>query len=292
MLCNDLRLASDKSHTSKRPMNSHATDHRTGRSAYRHRYGFFQPDWRWQLADAAVPLTPLTKLPDCTCWHLAEFLQGDTHWCTDPQSSYRFSLLPLLEICQNRRKRLTLEARILACRNADHAAELCGLDSQTVRSYCLVFFDVLDRLEAPRAIEMQVLRDSSHAHDTVRRELYRQAYFAGPAVAEHWLEHLPFLGGDHDFSTQAGTDRATLELAIAARELRPEGFAPQSLAAYARLVAKRPLSRPFADQLGAYTEHALASFLTAGFAARETNPDENAAEEATRTANAILLAAA
>ena len=183
---------------------------------------------------------------------------------TDPDATYRFSIRPLLTIYNDRFRRLKLEARILAYRDPALAAELCDLQPGTVRDYCLIFFDVVDRLNAPRAIDGKVIHQKQHAADYVRKELYRQAYFGGPAVAEHWLEHLPFLAclAEHDLTTPEGIERERLELILAASHPATAWKDPKHIDANARVLANQPVGRRLADLITEYQADVLGRFLT------------------------------
>lgn len=104
------------------------------------------PDWRWQRAAGAASRCSENRSRDLTIWRLIDALSDGTVWVTDPQNRFRFSIRSLLGIFHDRFRRLTLESRLLAYRDPALVAKACGITTETVESYCLIFFDVLDRL--------------------------------------------------------------------------------------------------------------------------------------------------
>lgn len=181
------------------------------------------------------------RRPDCiwtrACWYAKRFpnlqpcdelsrsavylLAGDTR-----RSEFYFPELTArirraVSLRQNRMQRLATEARILAYQDLAAVASVSGLALETVQTYANLFFDVVGRMDARGWIKNTVVLDSRYANDFLRSELYRQAYFGGPEVAEHWLQHLTNLdrGAEHDLTTQIGRERERLELEILAAQL-------------------------------------------------------------------------
>lgn len=226
------------------------------RQPYSATNGLRDPDWRWQLAMAYLPVTPTTSLPDATCWHLVDYLQGGDGKTAKVSLDRSFSLQPLLAIHNLRIKRLSLEARILAYRDISLAAKASQIPAQIAQDYCDVFFDVQSRLHASRAIDSKIINAVSERGDSVRRELYGQAYFGGPHVAEHWIERLPLLGtcDQHDLDTPDGIELERLELAITSQTLASEIYDPTLHVVHERLLTRQPRSRTYA--------HCVADYLT------------------------------
>jgi len=254
-------------------------------------YGLREPDWRWwhALDLSRGEQGPGTRRPgtyrpgtrDLTVRRLAEFLAGGKDFITDPNSRYRFTVRPLLAIHDDWFRRLSLESRVLAYRDPALAAKACGIKTATVENYCLIFFDVLDRLDAPRAIDAKVIHDKRHAGDHMRRDLYCQAYRNGPIVLEHWLEHLPYLGQqlDHDLDTPEGIERERLELALAASHQSTAWKNPRQMAAYDRVIRNQTAGTPFSDLVAEYQATVLQRLLA------------SAPESAQRTVSALCRAA-
>lgn len=234
------------------------------KSKYAHAInGRRQPDWRWRRAwEASVEDYKLSRrFYDPTTIALARYLNGGKGDITVPSLSQPISATEIIAINEDRLTRLSLEARILGYHDVLLAAERTQIPTDIAKGYCDIFFDVLDRLQAKRAIDGAVIYASRHQSDDLRFELYRSAYFAGPIVAEHWIGHLPALLADteHDLTCRTGIEREQLALTLLSKEVSEDMYLPKQLEVYDRLLRQQPRARAYSDTV---SDHVVNVLLT------------------------------
>lgn len=186
---------------------------------------------------------------DIATAELTEYLTGGPEFISVPSLTAPVSAKSILAINDNRVQRLTFEARVLAYRDITVAAEKTGLAIDLAHGFCDIFFDVHDRLDGRRAIAGTVIHTPGKKSDNLRSELYRQAYFVGPFVAEHWIHHLPFLetGCEHDLSSRAGMEREQLELSVAWTGTSDAFYELKLQSVYGRLLEQQSIARSYVD---------------------------------------------
>lgn len=125
-------------------------------------------------------------------------------------------------IAQDRRRRLELQARVLARQDVPTIADLMDLLPEVVATYEDFYFDVRPNIEARNWIATEVLDELKFAGDAAERQLLVTAYFGGPVALEFSLQSLPFHGCEHDLSTPTGQMREQAELLLLSIQLLQE----------------------------------------------------------------------
>ncbi len=158
--------------------------------------------------------------------------------------------------------RLKVEARILSGLSCEEVASRSYLDAGLVRDYRDIFFDVQDSLSSTSWIMQQIIASDSQPPDYLRRTLYRHAFQGGPAVCEHWLDHLDRFGEEHDLSTAQGRAAERLELCVLGEELCGDTSSRRVLAGLINLTQPmRPLPNTIAAMMSRRVGQVLLSRL-------------------------------
>ncbi len=156
-----------------------------------------------------------------------------------------------MSVNEDRLTKLAFEARVLAYRDVLLAAERSHIPADIAKGYCDLFFDVLDRIDATRAIDGAVIESRRQRPDILRRELYHAAYFAGPFVAEHWITHLPALVDEveADLSSPLGIERERLALSVLWRQVSESFYVGKPRKVYQRLLEQQPVAREYSESV-------------------------------------------
>lgn len=181
-------------------------------------------------------------------------------------------------IYSDRGRRLQTESRILTGVGIEQIAYVAGIEPRIIQDYCLLFFDVLDKLEAKSWIGINVIKSPHEPVCHLQRLLYWSAYTGGWHVCEHWLSHYHRLGATHDLSTSDGRDLEQLELLLqleAIASKTPERVIETAIKFGSLPSAKRPIERSVADLLTSQVN----KHLQAALSHVESNPNAAASPQ-------------
>ena len=121
-------------------------------------------------------------------------------------------LQQIREIHSDCNRRLSLEARVLARLPVNTVAERCDLDPEIVEMYEQVYFDIRRYLDTTSFVMTHAVGRPGEPASALRDVILKPSYFGGPLIAERLLEHLPYLGQEHDLTTAVGRERERLEI--------------------------------------------------------------------------------
>jgi hypothetical protein len=110
----------------------------------------------------------------------------------------------------NPRKRLEVEARILANQPVAYIAEKLNCRADVIRTYERAFFDIRDKLKHSGYVCNTVIY--AGPQNPERIAILQSAFHGGTEVVDHWFLHYDHLGQNHNLKTQHGRDREMLDL--------------------------------------------------------------------------------
>lgn len=134
------------------------------------------------------------------------------------------------------RRELELQCRMLARQRAGVIALEMGLTKTIVETYCLMFFDVADRLGAKSYISRNVIGMQPAQPPTSEMLMMACAYHHGPLMIGPWLDFLDHQGEAHDLKTDIGRQREALELLEAVHGLPNDDQIQSSLLKRAKII--------------------------------------------------------
>ena len=202
---------------------------------------FCPPDWRWRLAAALRSglLPRRRRLRDPRVAAAARLQAG----LARPGRAEDRAVLAASRLRSegDARRRLELEARVLAGQPAGAIAARLGLPADVVEAFEKLFFDVRDRLDAPDYIAAVAIGPALHRHGLVVDDagtlLKVIGYGYGPHVLDVLMAVLDDGSGRGADAAEPGLSRL-VRMAIAARALPAGGPGARGLLAlHARLLA-------------------------------------------------------
>lgn len=225
------------------------------------------PAWRWRKAQRFVAFRrePRRLVCDTAYWTVVDHVRrlpselrarlcGDCH--LDVAAAETVYCDPAM--------RLQVEARLLSGMTPEMVASLCGVTGKTVRDYCEIFFDILDRRDAKDWLAAHVFDLEIGCVNELHMVVCQAAYQGGPTLCEHWLERLPHLNDDCDLATAHGREIKRLQLALGLHRLRRAK--PNRLAEIAMRVGNLSQGQPprfvsLSQALGQRTAQKLSELL-------------------------------
>ncbi|TWT56526.1 hypothetical protein [Allorhodopirellula solitaria] len=175
------------------------------------------PSWRWIKAGRVAARRRVSGRVErgSVFWRCVDYIDGlpadmRDKLCGDGQ----LDISSAEAIYRDPVKRLEVDARLVAGLSPEEAAARCGLNAETVRDYCEIFFDVLDSLRATDWLAIHIFDPADEAIDNLYTTVCRESYQGGPAVCEYWLERVPHLDEPCDLTTIAGREMKRLHLTL------------------------------------------------------------------------------
>lgn len=180
-------------------------------------------DWQWQAAKEVVAARK----------HISAGLQKDviaraTHYLRAKQNKRKAEdkvIHAAWKIHQDPSdpKRLETEMRALAGQSLEDVGRAVGHSPEIMEIYCLLFFDVRERLDAKDYIYCRLLspcRPESSRVERLRNFVHRMGYLGGPIVADGVMDHFAAIRaaiyGEYDFrNSPMSEEKRVAALAVA-----------------------------------------------------------------------------
>lgn len=203
------------------------------------------PDWRWARALELISTKRNASLgrdgPDII--RAISFIRQSLKDVTGARMKRLLKEDPALVLAvqiaiEGGRRQLELHCRVLAGESSGVIAVEMGLAKSIVQTYCLLFFDVAERLDATSFILHRVIGLPLSGPPTDESMMMACAYYHGPMTIKPWLDYLDHQCEAHDLTTAEGRMRESLELLRAAHILDFHAEAPIVLAKRLRLLSE------------------------------------------------------
>lgn len=184
------------------------------------------PDWRWARALEIVSSGKNASLgrdgPDII--RAIRFIRQTREIVRARPMRRVFKQDPALALAyrlanEGGRRELELQCRLLAGQSAGVIAVEMGLTRSIVETYCLMFFDVAERLDATSYILHRVIGMPLVGPPTPEALMMACAYYHGPLMIEPWLDYLDHQCEAHNLKSTEGRMRESIELLIASHSL-------------------------------------------------------------------------
>ena len=189
------------------------------------------PAWRWLIVcEVLDPIDTLDSMPhDPLIRRLVRVLRLSASERSLTPSDHQF--LADFQIARaiyvDARRRLELEARVLANQQPSDIAPVMSTTEQVIKTYEEYFFPIREQLGANEFIANHVLDDTKFKHDHLRNFVLSSAYFGGIHTAEYMLKSIDQLGQPHDLATVQGRNLEMIELMVLTRKIAREA-APEA----------------------------------------------------------------
>ncbi|MES2793560.1 MAG: hypothetical protein V4719_28360 [Planctomycetota bacterium] len=201
------------------------------------------PDWRWARALEIISSGKNASLerdgPDIV--RAIGFIRKTCEVVTAKPMRRLFKDDPDLALAyrfanEGGHRELELQCRILARESSGVIAVEMGLTKSIVETYCLMFFDVTERLKARGFILHRVIQIPLAAPMAPETLMLLCAYNHGPLVIEPWLDYLEHQCEAHDLNTPQGRLRESMELLVTAHGLALDAETHLSLVKHGNLI--------------------------------------------------------